>query len=109
VLRGAWRVRDGVLDLLPLLDALIGRGPIDGANVFHGTLVAALVDWATPYVEGGVVALGGGCLMNQVLAEGLVTSFAARGVKALLARQVPSNDGGLSLGQAWVAALSTEV
>ncbi len=108
VLAGAWRVRDGQLDLRPLLDALIGREPVDGANVFHGTLAAALVDWATPQLEGGVVALGGGCLMNRVLAEALVAGFEARGATALLPRQVPANDGGLSLGQAWVAARSME-
>ena len=46
---GAWRVEGGVLDLLPLLDALLGRAgrtPRDGADVFHGTLAAALVDFA---------------------------------------------------------------
>lgn len=108
VLRGAWRVKDGVLDLLPLLDALVGRGPVDGANVFHGTLAAALIDWATPAALDGVIALGGGCLMNQTLTEALIDGFAARGITALIARQVPSNDGGLSLGQAWIAALSME-
>jgi hydrogenase maturation protein HypF len=107
-LRGAWRVRDGMLDLLPLLDALIGRGPIDGANVFHGTLAAALIEWAAPAALDGVIALGGGCFMNQTLTELLIDGFAARGITALIARQVPSNDGGLSLGQAWLAALSTE-
>ncbi len=106
VLRGAWKVRDGVLDLLPLLDALIGRSPVDGANVFHGTLAAAVVDWAAPYVVDGVVALSGGCLMNQTLAESLIAGFSSRGITPLLCRQVPSNDGGLSLGQAWVAALT---
>ena len=43
--------------------------------------------------------------MNRVLAELLVGGFARRGVTALLPRAVPANDGGLSLGQAWVAAL----
>lgn len=108
VLRGAWRVTDGELNLLPLLDALIGRAPIDGANVFHGTLASALVDWAAPFVIDDVIALSGGCLMNQTLAELLVAGFKARGIKPLLSRQVPSNDGGLSLGQAWVAALAME-
>ena len=49
------------------------------------------------------VALGGGCLMNRVLAEELSARLAAAGVKALLARAVPPNDGGLSLGQALIA------
>jgi len=108
VLEGAWTLKDGVLDLLPLLDALIGRGRVDGANVFHGTLAAALVDWALPFVNDGVIALGGGCLMNRTLAEALLRRFSAKGVDVLLSRQVPPNDGGLSLGQAWLAALTVE-
>jgi len=111
---GAWRVEGrriegGVLDLAPLLERLLQINAADGADLFHGTLVAALVDWAMPVLERhgfGRIALSGGCLMNAVLAEGLAAGFAERGVAALLPRQAPANDGGLSLGQAWVAAQS---
>jgi hydrogenase maturation protein HypF len=109
VLPGTWRVEGGVLDLLPLLDALPGRPQGNGADVFHGTLAAALVDWASPALGArglDTVVLGGGCVMNKVLAELVVGGFARRGVTALLPRAVPANDGGLSLGQAWVAALA---
>jgi hydrogenase maturation protein HypF len=108
VLEGTWRVRDGVLDLLPLLDALVGRDAADGADVFHGTLAAALVAWALPVVQArspGAVALGGGCFLNQVLLELVVEGFSRHGVEALVPRRVPVNDGGVSLGQAYVAAL----
>jgi hydrogenase maturation protein HypF len=103
VLKGGWRIDEETLVLDALLASLPGRSPLDGANVFHGTLAAALVDWATPHVIDGVIALSGGCLMNGVLAELLLKGFAARGVTALLNRAVPANDGGLSLGQAVVA------
>jgi hydrogenase maturation protein HypF len=109
VVEGAWRVVDGALDLLPLLDALIGLPAEEGADVFHGTLAAALVDWALPQVRAradGVVVLSGGCVMNRVLTEALVAGFARYGVEALVPRRVPANDGGVSLGQAWIAALS---
>jgi len=106
---GAWSVADGVLDLAPLLERLLQVNAAEGADLFHGTLTAALADWAMPQLTArrlDRIALSGGCLMNGVLAEGLVSAFAARGVTALLPRRAPANDGGLSLGQAWVGALS---
>ncbi|ABC21113.1 carbamoyltransferase HypF [Rhodospirillum rubrum] len=103
-----WRISQGVLDLLPLLDRLSRLDAGAGAGLFHGTLVAALVDWALPAIHacpGARVALAGGCLINRSLAEGLITTFAARGITALLPRQSPANDGGLALGQAYLAGL----
>jgi hydrogenase maturation protein HypF len=110
VLPGTWRVEGGVLDVVPLLGALDGRPPANGADVFHGTLGAALVDWTLPALRTrGLreVVLGGGCVMNEVLARLLHEGFARHGIAVLAPRAVPANDGGLSLGQAWVAALST--
>ncbi len=107
VMADGWRIEDGVLDLLPLLERLIGCDPATGADLFHGTLIAALTDWtarAATKTGDRIVALSGGCLQNQILAEGLLGALSERGLTALLPRQVPANDGGLSLGQAWVAA-----
>ncbi len=109
VLEGGWRIGGGVLDLTPLLESLLQINAQDGADRFHGTLAAALVDWVLPELAArglNRIALSGGCLMNTVLAERLTTGFAARGVTALLPRRAPANDGGLSLGQAWVAIQS---
>jgi hydrogenase maturation protein HypF len=50
------------------------------------------------------VALSGGVMQNRVLFEQLAVRLAARGLKVLAHRQVPSNDGGIALGQAAVAA-----
>ncbi|MEM9287517.1 MAG: carbamoyltransferase HypF [Pseudomonadota bacterium] len=106
IMPDGWTVdADGRLSLLPLLEALIGCDPERGANLFHGTLIAALVDWTIVRTDApSHVALSGGCLQNRVLAEGLVRGFKAHGIETYLPRQVPANDGGLSLGQAWVAA-----
>ncbi len=108
VLERGWRIDGGVLDLLPLLGRLAdGVEPTVGANLFHGTLVAALVEWVAAAASARnlqTVALSGGCFLNKILTEGLVVGLAARGLKALIARAVPPNDGGLSLGQAFIAA-----
>lgn len=109
VLEGGWRIDGGVLDLTPLLESLLQINAQEGAERFHGTLAAALVAWAMPELAArGLdrIALSGGCLMNAVLAEALSAGFAARGITALLPRRAPANDGGLSLGQAWVAMQS---
>jgi hydrogenase maturation protein HypF len=96
---GLWRIEDGVLDLLPLLAALVGQSPRAAASLFHAGLIAALAEWigATGF---GRVALGGGCLMNRVLAEGLAAALRAGGMQVALPFALPANDGGLSFGQA---------
>jgi hydrogenase maturation protein HypF len=102
---GGWRIEDGRLDVAPAIDimlreSLLGR---DAAEAFHGTLIAALAEWigAAASSRGlARVALGGGCLVNRVLAEGLIGALLARGLDPALPREVPANDGGVSFGQA---------
>ncbi|MDS4043150.1 MAG: Sua5/YciO/YrdC/YwlC family protein, partial [Candidatus Competibacter sp.] len=98
---------DGVLDLLPLLDRLAdGVEPGAGAACFHATLALALSEWLERAgVKRGIrrVALGGGCFLNRLLAAQLQTRLETAGWRVFAARQAPPNDGGLSLGQAWVA------
>jgi hydrogenase maturation protein HypF len=110
ILAGGWRIDGGVLDFLPLLARLAdGVAPCAGAALFHGTLIAGLVEWAAAAAsKRGLrsIALSGGCFLNKVLSEGLVNGLAARGIAPLVARAVPPNDGGLSLGQAYVAAMA---
>lgn len=103
-----YRLCDGILDFRPLLDALshLRGDPRVGAELFHGTLIAGLGAWAAAAaVRTGAsrVALGGGCFMNRVLAQGIAGALRARGLDPLLPRSVPANDGGLSLGQAHCA------
>ncbi len=100
-----FELKDGVLDFRPQLSFLIDRNPSprEGAELFHGALAEGLAAWiaADPAAHGGApVALGGGCMMNRVLAEDLARRLRAKGLVPLLARAVPANDGGLSLGQA---------
>ena len=105
VVPGGWRIAEGRLDLAPmaatmLIEGLAGR---DAAEAFHGTLIAGLAEWIGGEASArGLrrVALGGGCLMNRVLAEGLMGALTGRGLDPALPREVPANDGGLSFGQA---------
>jgi hydrogenase maturation protein HypF len=58
--------------------------------------------------EGGApidtVALSGGCFQNKILLEELVRLLEAEGLRCLMHTKVPTNDGGLALGQAAIAA-----
>jgi hydrogenase maturation protein HypF len=98
---------DGTLDLLPLAQALLeARCASYGAALFHATLVDALAAWAASAAcraGVGTIAFGGGCFLNAILSSGLRARLAADGFDVIEARQAPANDGGLALGQAWVA------
>ena len=100
-----WRIDQGRLDLLPLLAVLADEKNAErGAALFHATVVAAITDWVRVLAPGTRAVVGsGGCFLNQVLVRGLRARLGAQGVQIIEARQVPPNDGGLSVGQAWVA------
>lgn len=107
-------LEDGaILDFSPMLSALMGckDDAAHGAALFHATVAAGLADWAIatvnrkkgPKLKGEKIAIGGGCAMNAVLMTALRGHFNATGIDLLEARQAPPNDGGLALGQAWIA------
>jgi hydrogenase maturation protein HypF len=99
--RDLYEIRDGVLDFLPD-SAEQGAA----AALFHATLAAGLAEWLLAAVNRekiGKIVVGGGCAMNGLLMRLLRRHLEAGGVTMLEAQQVPPNDGGLALGQAWVA------
>ena len=48
--------------------------------------------------------LSGGVFQNAILLSGLVRALEDKKLKVYTHKQVPTNDGGLSLGQAIIAA-----
>ena len=96
------------IDWRPTVAAVVdevGRGtaPSLVAGRFHRTLarmVAAVAEWA------GIprVGLTGGCFQNAVLTQFATEELRRRRFDVLAHSQVPPNDGGLSAGQALVAA-----
>jgi hydrogenase maturation protein HypF len=105
----------GELDPRPLLGALIadraaGRDPGEIARLFHRGFahgVASAVLALGRRFGLSTVALSGGVFQNEVLCGDLHQSFAGAGVEVWTQRRVPCNDGGLSLGQAALAAVAT--
>jgi len=73
------------------------------ARRFHDSLAELAV---TLSIRAGAkrVALTGGCFQNRLLVELVTQSLEAAGYSVLQPRAYPANDGGISLGQALVAA-----
>jgi hydrogenase maturation protein HypF len=70
---------------------------------FHNMLADSIVLVAREAGE-STVALSGGCFQNELLVERTTSRLRASGFDVLCHRQVPPNDGGISLGQLAVAA-----
>jgi len=86
---------------------LIGGEPaVDVAAGFHTTFCRLAVD-LTCRVAGtwrGLVALGGGCMVNRLLLTGLGQGLGRAGFEVLRPQRLPPGDGALSYGQAVLAA-----
>lgn len=92
------------IDWRPILAALDpSDDPARVASRFHATLVDAVVRTASLH-RAPVVALSGGVFQNARLVEDACAALRDRGVDVLLPTRIPPHDGGLSLGQAWLAA-----
>jgi hydrogenase maturation protein HypF len=105
---------DGVLvmDPLPMIREIVADaqsglsvGEISGA--FHDSFVAMLAETAIRVAqEAGLtsVALSGGTFQNERVLTALHQRLAEARLQVIMHDQIPCNDGGLSLGQAVVAA-----
>jgi hydrogenase maturation protein HypF len=108
------RERDGgtLLDPAPIWPAIFddlarGEPPARIAARFHIGFFTAVADLAGDLARGqGLtqVALSGGVFQNRLVLEGIAGGLRGQGLIPLTHCQVPANDGGLSLGQAAIAA-----
>jgi len=83
----------------------IGDGVVSAK--FHNTIAAALLEMAKAARKGkklNTVALSGGVFCNRYLTSQLVGLLKKNDFAVLFNREVPSNDGGISLGQAAIVA-----
>ncbi|MHC4125019.1 MAG: Kae1-like domain-containing protein, partial [Planctomycetota bacterium] len=74
---------------------------------FHNGLAAGLLEMAKKAKKKthlATVALSGGVFCNRYLINRLVKLLKKDGFRVLFNKEVPSNDGGISLGQAAIAA-----
>jgi hydrogenase maturation protein HypF len=96
-----------IADWEPVMSALVEDvrravpvGVISGR--FHAALAGLAVEIARA-ARCTRVALTGGCFQSRLLSLGVRAALEHAGFEVFSCAQVPPNDGGLSLGQAWVA------
>lgn len=104
--------RPAVLDARPAvravrrdLEAGTSRGTV--AHRFHLGLADSTALAARRLAEAtrvGTIVLSGGVFQNVILLEAVADRLAGQGLRVLLPSRVPPNDGGISYGQAAVAA-----
>lgn len=98
-----------VADWEPLVRQVLedrARGVAPGAISarFHAAL-AQLAQSIAQRTGLAQVVLSGGCFQNLRLARAVCARLTARGFQVYMPQRFPPNDGGLALGQAYVAAL----
>jgi hydrogenase maturation protein HypF len=107
---------DGLIDHAPLLTALMedrlrGLPEADLAHSVHEALARTVARAGRQLCEAhdlDTVALSGGVFQNRLLLALLERAFAGSGLALWVQREVPPNDGGLSLGQAALASVRTD-
>ncbi|MEL6890635.1 MAG: carbamoyltransferase HypF [Actinomycetota bacterium] len=89
-----------------LVDAMRRGADVDelAAGFHHEVveLVAAVAERHASSTADGVIALSGGVFQNSLVTSGCRRRLTESGADVRSHRLVPPNDGGLSLGQAWI-------
>ena len=110
---GRWEFEDGYKILVAPIICDVVRDVQNGISVskisatFHNTLIRIFVDICTDIRKNrdlNRVVLSGGCFQNAILLAGLIRELHRNRFDVFAHERVPTNDGGISLGQAVVAA-----
>jgi len=99
------------MDLRPMIRGIVddlrqGESQAKIAARFHATLVeaiAAICGRMRDELRLERICLSGGCFQNALLLEGCLRRLRGDGFAVFAHREVPANDGGISLGQAAIA------
>jgi len=110
---GAVATAEQEIDLRPTVraaveDYLAGVHPQTISARFHRTIIDATSAMTARVLAGsGIrrVVLSGGSFQNRILTRGIGDAIGRD--RVAMAREVPINDGGLALGQAWMGVLAT--
>lgn len=103
-----WRFGDGTALVAAVSDDLAaGRPRAEIAAAFHEAVAAGTAAACAEAAEPRTVCLSGGSFQNLRLLRSLTRRLEALGFHVLRHRLVPPNDGGVSYGQAAVAAART--
>ena len=103
---------DGTLDARPTVLAILGDlvAGVEAAAVsarFHNAVAAATAEACAALARSGgldTAVLSGGVFQNRLLLDCTVDRLAETGLRVLVPERLPPNDGGISFGQAAVAA-----
>ncbi len=107
----------GTGDCIQILPAPIIRGIVEdiqsGVAIaqisikFHKTLIALFAEICADIRRErdlNRVVLSGGCFQNRILLSGMIQELASRDFAVFAHQRAPTNDGGIALGQALIAA-----
>lgn len=100
-----------IIDFKPLIKGIVadlekGLEAKLIAGKFHNTIASLILELAQVFSEKAslkTVALSGGVFQNYLLLGKVIPRLRKVGLRPLIKRRVPVNDGGISLGQAVVA------
>jgi hydrogenase maturation protein HypF len=100
--------KNTVLNLLPLFHDMINdnRRVTEKAFIFHKTLangIVSMAERARSEFDINKVGLTGGVFQNTLLLELTTARLKEKEFQVLIHSEIPANDGGISLGQAYLA------